>query len=288
MNNPSTPVFLKILFVVLLLGGCQPVPEKRVYHEVIIQSDQPPAQQAMPAMPVSGELDISSIPDDDIHAFLRKDPTLNPAIPDDDIHASIRAGKNRAAGADMASIPDDDIHAAVRKGQGIPAPMPMTGAMDQETQKMLEASAAKPPLSWTTPQGWKETPGEGMRLASFNSTDPDNPVECTIISLGGQAGGVQSNVARWMKQVNVAVPAGDEFDKFLAGQKKVRTKDNFTATIIDLTQLQSQEDTQSPSMLATIIELPDTTVFVKMTGSRGGVLKNKEKFEALCESLKLN
>ena len=39
-------------------------------------------------------------------------------------------------------------------------------------------------------------------------------------------------------------------------------------------------------MAATIIVLPEMTVFVKMTGSRGAVLKNRDQFEALCESLK--
>ena len=41
-------------------------------------------------------------------------------------------------------------------------------------------------------------------------------------------------------------------------------------------------------MVATVITLPDMTVFVKMTGTRGAILENKDKFETLCESLKLN
>lgn len=245
VKNPFIPNFLKLFFAVLLLGGCQPAPEKRTYHE-IIQPVQQMAQSVVPTTPTSGELD-------------------------------------------MSSIPGDDIHAAVRKAQGMPVPMPMTGAMDKETQKMLEASVARMPLSWKTPEGWMETPGGGgMRLVSFNSADQDNPVECGIISLGGRAGGVQSNVARWMNQVNIAVPDKAQFEEFLASQKRINTQDGFVAMVVDLTQLQSQEDLNVPSMIAAIIDLPDTTAFVKMTGSRGILLKNKEKFESLCESLKLN
>ncbi|MBI5024258.1 MAG: hypothetical protein HZC18_04575 [Candidatus Omnitrophica bacterium] len=234
-----------LIFCLIPMIGCQRAPVKRTYHE-IVQSAPAPRQPSHPAIPMSGEMDASSIPNDDIHVFLRE-------------------GQN-----------------------GMPSPMPMTGAVDQQTQKMLEASVARPPLSWTTPQGWQETPGYGMRLVTFISADKENPVECAIISLGGQAGGLESNAARWMKQVNIDVPAQAELGKFLAAQKKIKTKDGFDATIIDLTQLQSKDDLKSPSMTATIITLPDMTVFVKMTGTRGAVLKNKEKFETLCESLKLN
>ena len=84
------------------------------------------------------------------------------------------------------------------------------------------------------------------------------------------------------------MPPKEQLDQFLAGQKKIHTDGGLEAPIIDLTQLQSKEDMNSPSMMGTIIELPDATVFVKMTGSRRCILQNKEKFEALCQSLKLN
>ncbi len=240
---------------------------------------------------MSGELDVSAIPNDDIHAFLRKDPAAAgmPAMPDDDIHAAARKGIAPASG----TMPDDEIHAAARKGQngaasGTLPMMPMTGAVDPQTQKMLDASVARPPLSWATPQGWQESPGSGMRLVNFTSTDTNDPVECNIISLGGQAGGLESNAVRWMGQVNIPVPEAAAMEKFFTAQNKIKTRDGFDATIIDLTQLQPKEDPDSPSMIATVITLPDMTVFVKMTGSRAGVLKNKERFESLCESLKLN
>lgn len=242
-------------------GGCDRRSGKRTYHEIVQSAPQP---QARPMIPISGEMDVSSIPNDDVHAFLRK-------------------------GQDAAAIPGDDIHASLREGQGGGSgAMPMTGAVDSQTQKMLEASVARLPLSWTTPRGWQETPGGGMRLVNFTSADKDSPAECTIISLAGQAGGFESNVTRWMQQVHIDVPAQAELEKFLAAQKKIKTKDGFDATIIDLTQLQPKDDLETPSMVATIIVLPEMTVFVKMTGSRGAVVKNKDKFEALCASLKLN
>jgi hypothetical protein len=265
--------FFLILWFISLIG-CERAPVKRTYHEIVQTA---PQKSPAPMMPISGELDVSAIPNDDVHAFLRNGQAAStlPAIPDDDIHASLRKGQ--AASGEP------------RQGRGAASgAMPMTGAVDPETQKMLEASVARPPLSWVTPQGWQETPGSGMRLVNFTSTDQNDPVECNIISLGGQAGGLESNAARWMQQVNIPVPEAPAMEKFLAAQNKIKTQDGFDATIIDLTQLQPKEDLQSPSMMATIITLPEMTMFVKMTGTRGAVLKNRDKFEALCESLKLN
>ena len=237
-------IFLAVVLSGALAGsGCDRRSGKRTYHEIV---QSVPSQPSHPAMPMSGELDTSAIPDDDIHAFLRE-------------------------------------------GQGgMPGPMAMTGVVDPQTQKMLEASVARPPLSWATPEGWQESPGSCMRLATFRSADTGDPVECALISLAGDAGGVESNAARWMQQVNIAVPDVPAMEKFLAAQKKIKTPDGFDATVLDLTQLQSQDDLESPSMAAAIIVLPDMTVFVKMTGTRGAVLKNRDQFETLCESLKLN
>ena len=284
-------------------SGCDRRPAKRTYHEIVQSAPQPQARPMIPAFgearppearsakgdqgrPMTGELDMSSIPNDDVHAFLRNGQGTA-AIPDDDIHASLSKGQGEASGAMPAfgeARPEPD-------GSGRPmmaVRLPMGGAVDQQTQKMLEASVARPPLSWATPEGWRELPGSGMRLATFRSADTGDPVECALISLAGDAGGLESNAARWMQQVNIAVPDAPAMEKFLAAQKKIKTPDGFDATVLDLTQLQSQDDLESPSMAAAIIVLPDMTVFVKMTGTRGAVLKNRDQFEALCESLKLN
>jgi hypothetical protein len=238
---------------VLASGGCDRRPVKRTYHEIVQGA---PSQPSHPAMPAFGEA---------------------------------RQGRPMTGELDTSAIPDDDIHAFLREGQGgVPGPMAMTGVVDPQTRKMLEASVARPPLSWTTPEGWQEIPGSGMRLVTFRSADANDPVECALVSLAGDAGGLESNAARWMRQVNIVVPAAPDMAEFLAAQKKIKTKDGFDATVIDLTRLQSRDDLESPSMTATVITLPDMTVFVKMTGTRGAVLKNRDQFEALCASLKLN
>ncbi|KKW17097.1 MAG: hypothetical protein UY58_C0011G0009 [Candidatus Magasanikbacteria bacterium GW2011_GWA2_50_22] len=197
-------------------SGCDRRPAKRTYHEIVQSAPAQPARPMIPAFgearqgrPVSGELDMSSIPNDDVHAFLRNGQGTA-AIPDDDIHASLSKGQGEASGAMPAFGEARPPEARSAKGdQGRPmmaVRLPMGGAVDQQTQKMLEASVARPPLSWATPEGWRELPGSGMRLATFRSADTGDPVECALISLAGDAGGLESNAARWMQQVNIAVP----------------------------------------------------------------------------------
>jgi len=138
-------------------------------------------------------------------------------------------------------------------------------------------------LSWEVPRGWSEEKGSGMRLVTFRAQD--GSVECSIISLGGQAGGLRSNVTRWMGQINIDIPADDQFDEYLSRQKILKTKGGFPMTIIDLSELSDGQ--QNPSMIAAIAEFEDKTIFVKMTGSRKDVVFNRKQFTSLCQSLAL-
>ncbi len=187
----------------------------------------------------------------------------------------------------LSDMPMDEIHAGLG---GMPQTMDMSvpqGVAGEQTRQMLEASVTRPSLSWETPQGWQDQGAGGMRLASFTAADSDGNIECAVISLAGQAGGLESNVLRWMGQIGISPPPEAELKQFLSNQKKITTQDGFPAAVIDLTQLQASENAQAPSMIAAIIELPAMTIFVKMTGSRGAVLKNRDQFEALCGSLKM-
>ena len=199
--------------------------------------------------------------------------------------AQMMAGDPHALSGDM---PMDEIHAGLG---GMPQSMDMSippGAAGDQTRQMLEVSVTRPPLSWETPQGWQDQGAGGMRLATFRSADTGDPVECALISLAGAAGGLESNAARWMGQLKLEILSGEKMQKFLASQKKIKTPDGLSATIIDLAGLQPENDPQAPSMIATILELDSMTVFVKMTGSRGAVLKNKDKLESLCRSIRFN
>ncbi len=150
------------------------------------------------------------------------------------------------------------------------------------------SSPAKLSISWKIPTGWQETKGSSMRLASFStsSDDPQNRIDCSIVLLRGQGGGLQSNVKRWLRQINVEA-SDKQLKVFLNNLEKTSTKSSLSVTIVDFTTLQSSDDKTVASMMVAIIQLKDATVFVKMTGDKGSIFNNTEKFRFLIHSIKL-
>ena len=146
-------------------------------------------------------------------------------------------------------------------------------------------SAIASELKWTPPQGWQSFSADGMRLATFKTQD-ENPIECSIVSLGGLAGGLEANITRWMRQINLTEIPENELQEFLKKQKIFSSQGGFSIQMLDFTSLQQNLEDSVPSMIAAIVTLPEKTVFVKMTGTKEAVLKNKNKFEKLCQSLR--
>jgi hypothetical protein len=177
----------------------------------------------------------------------------------------------------MKDAPFMDMSADTRlpAGQGAP-----------DMRKVLDASVVRPALSWTTPEGWEEKAGSGMRLVTFKAPSAGGDVECSVVSLGGNAGGLEQNVLRWIGQIGASAPAGGQLQDFLSRQETVQTAGGFSMTLVDLTELSAGDD--APSMLGAVAGLDAMTVFVKLTGVKKAVLEHKTAFKALCESLKLN
>lgn len=139
--------------------------------------------------------------------------------------------------------------------------------------------------TWTTPTGWREEKGSGMRLASFALGDASSGSGlCTLVPLPGEAGGRIANVRRWLEQLGLPVMADDELHRFMAGQTELRTSGNWPVWVIDFTPL--VEKSKRPlAMLSAIVAAGKHTLFVKLTGSPTLLRANREKFFALCHSL---
>lgn len=175
----------------------------------------------------------------------------------------------------MKMMPNDDIHANLRFN-------------DSELQGKIMDSVTSTPLSWTTPQGWLEKKGSGMRLVTFINADDTAPIETTIVSLAGEAGGIAANAIRWIQQLKMPVPSDQELKNFLDSQEKIQTPSGLPMMLMDFTQLQKDAEPTTASMIAAIVEGQQTQIFVKMTGSKQAVLKNLMLFKSLLQSLKVN
>ena len=191
-------------------------------------------------------------------------------MPDDDIHAQFRNNPQNPDG----SMPSDETHSNLRPGT-------------QGQEDMLMNSVAAVPIRWTAPQGWTEQKGSGMRVVTFLNVNKDFPVETTIVSLAGQAGGVAANIVRWMQQLKMPVPSDHDLMEFIASSEKIQTASGLSLVFFDFTRLQNDAGPEAPSMFAAIVEGQETQIFIKMTGSKHSVIANIEQFKALIHSLKV-
>jgi len=149
-----------------------------------------------------------------------------------------------------------------------------------ETEKTLTRK-----IIWKVPPGWIEKKARGIRLATFDIKFEDQYALCTIVPLRGDGGGIKANIQRWLIQLGIEFESEEKLDNFILEQKKFKTEQNIQATSIDFSPLVQSPDQQI--MLALILRFPQETVFIKMTGKKFILLKNKEKFELLGHSLRI-
>lgn len=177
-----------------------------------------------------------------------------------------------------SSMGKDDPHAFMVN--------PALDPMKQPPSDELMASVSPVDLAWVTPEGWVEEKGSGMRLATFRTLATD-AIECSVVSLGGQAGGIEANVVRWMGQIGISPLSGQSLAEFLSEQETAQTLNGVIVSVVDFSLLQKEAPESAQSIVASFIESNDKTIFIKMTGSKKAVGKNKEKFVHLIESLKI-
>ena len=156
--------------------------------------------------------------------------------------------------------------------------------MPVELSQMPVTVNASVPISWITPKDWLEQKGSGLRLATFKSKNADS-IECSIVSLGREAGDLKSNVLRWMKQINLSLPSDDRLQEFLAQQSQWKTSSGLAYRVIDFTQLPASAETSNLSMISAIFETDTVTIFAKLTGTKNEIIQNKEQFLSLCNSI---
>lgn len=172
----------------------------------------------------------------------------------------------------MHQMPNDEIHANLK-----------FGSQDMSTQ--LQQSVAPASFTWTTPSGWLEQPGSGMRVVSFISKDKGQPVETTVISLAGKAGGIAANATRWLQQLNVSSVTPEEINQFIKRQETIKTSNGFSIVILDFTTWPGLGDSATPSMIAAVLDKGDAQIFFKMTGTVESLQKNSNAFKSLLQSL---
>ncbi|MDA0323450.1 MAG: hypothetical protein O2923_12160 [Verrucomicrobia bacterium] len=166
----------------------------------------------------------------------------------------------------LGAMPDDDVH---------------RGAQGSDAMADLPASSSGG-LVWSAPPGWVEEPGKGMRLVTLRPQDVEG--DCTIVVLGGAAGGTTANISRWLGQLKVSL-GEQELARFVGDAAAFETSSGLTGRLYDFTELVTGDD--ASAMLAVAVEIGQQTAFVKYTAARGVLIKYREAFLSLCRSLEV-
>ena len=158
-----------------------------------------------------------------------------------------------------------------------------SGAMPNDDTHAGFGSAASKTLTWDMPAGWTIGPDKPMREVTFFAGEGDAS-ECFITILGGAGGGAESNINRWMQQMGQPALAADAFAAL-----PTITVLGVPSQMVEISGSYTGMDgvtKENYMMLGLVCTLPDSSVFVKMTGPEAVVKAQKDSFVAFCSSLK--
>ncbi len=155
-------------------------------------------------------------------------------------------------------------------------------------EKELAAPAPRVnPLSWTTPEGWKEAPAgsdpSGMRLIDLRF-GPNAEGECYLSVIQGEAGGLEANVNRWRGQMGLPPMSADELAK-LPKKMLVNRESSFVSFDGDYKGVGATEATKDWRMMGLLQQAPEFMLFVKIIGPKEVVIKNEAAFEQFAQSI---
>ncbi|MEL6498782.1 MAG: hypothetical protein AAF937_06450 [Planctomycetota bacterium] len=141
-----------------------------------------------------------------------------------------------------------------------------------------------PGIAMTAPEGWTSvTPSNNMRLAQFETGD----VLVTVSQFGGST---QANIDRWLGQIvdQFGQPTGAE-------EEYERTAAGYDATVVEAFgayleggMMGTPTRRESYGLIGAVIETPDRSTFVKMTGPDDQIESNREAFDRLLDSMRQN
>ena len=132
-------------------------------------------------------------------------------------------------------------------------------------------------LSWDLPSTWVPSKGHSMRLASFDIPFSNGVGDLSIVSLGGESGGLLANVNRWRKQINlVPITENEILSLSTKGESKIGPYRVFKMI---------NESNINKAILAAVLPTTGKTFYIKLTASITGVAELELVFQKFCSSI---
>ena len=216
--------------------------------------------------------------------------------PSEVLEREIENFRSLAASFRVGGAPEGDGQmdgAALGSGELPPGHPPMsssagtTAASGAAETSAAGAAAAVPSgnrsasgFEWTPPEGWRRGREKSMREITY-LVGSAGESECYVTLLGGSGGGMLANINRWCGQLGQAPLAQADLDK-LEQIEMLGTQ----ATLVELERGASSSN--SPEyLLGAVCLLPERSVFVKMTGPRALLERERAAFQSFCKSARI-
>lgn len=139
-------------------------------------------------------------------------------------------------------------------------------------------------FTWRAPEGWTQGPPRPLREVTFLAGERGE-VECYVSVLGGDGGGVRSNLDRWRAQMGQGALSAQE----LADLEHVPAL-GVRAALIEIGgdyRGMGGEQVAQGALLGAVAMLEGRTVFVKLVGPAPLVAAERERFRAFVGSLEV-
>ena len=157
---------------------------------------------------------------------------------------------------------------------------------DAASKRESSAASSEAPkeaiLAFDAPEGWAESEGSSMRIASYEAPlEGFEPADFSITSFPGDAGGITANVNRWRQQIGLRPWSNPQVN---SNQETLEVGDlNFV--LFDLRpQTDSDKERVKERILAGIVKHDGKSWFYKLRGDVFLVETQRSKFRQLVQS----
>ena len=131
-------------------------------------------------------------------------------------------------------------------------------------------------FSWKKPESWIPSSGSSMRLASFDVPFSGGIGDLSVIQLGGTGGGVEANVNRWRRQLNLEPQSLSKIEKEMIEKRG-------GLGVYNIIRIINEE--MDSAFLCAILPAGNQTLFVKLSAKPQGIREIEIEFISFCSSL---
>ena len=133
-------------------------------------------------------------------------------------------------------------------------------------------------LKWQKPESWEQFDGHSMRMASFYVPHSSGKGELSITEFSGMSGGIQANINRWRGQIALA-PEPE--------QSILESSMSYKSELGNFLFFELANEKSNQGILASIFELSNKTVFIKLSIEQSALVEVKKDFLTFSQSISL-